>query len=300
MPAGSLTPSIERIGTITADLGECPLWNTEDARLWFMDCRRGIVHAMDPSSGQASRIDVPPPTGSFAFNHDGRLVVALKEEIALVDPRSGALERIARIDDSHPNLRLNDGTALTDGSFVVGTMHVFREPGEAPLGGLYRLSPDGRLRKLDRGFGVVNGPRVSPLDGRLYVCDSAQRLIVSYAFDGDGGLIDRRTFITTQSFDSAPDGCCFDTEGGLWTALVHASAVARFAPDGTLTHRIDVPLTHPTSLCFGGPRMTELFVTSIRDSGRLRGDGPLDGAVLRVRGCGFRGYAPSLCRLAPL
>lgn len=293
---------ITRVGAIAADLGECPLWDAGRERLWFMDCRHGRIFSIDPDGGAArdvERIDVPPPAGSFAFNDDGRLVVALKEEIALIDPRSTVAPRIvARIDDSHRHLRLNDGTAMPDGSFVVGTMHVERADGEAPLGGLYRLDPAGSLRKLDRGFGVTNGPRVSPVDGRLHVCDSFARTIVSYAVSADGGLHDRRAFVDTGALGSGPDGCCFDDSGGLWTALVRIGALARFDAAGRLTHWIDVPLAHPTALCFGGPGLRDLFVTSIRDSGRLHADGALDGAVLRLRGSGFGGYAPSLCRIA--
>ncbi len=292
-----MSPRISRVGEVTTDLGECPLWDEEAALLWFMDCRRGLIHRMDAEGEAHTQVTVPAPAGSFAFNADSRLVVALKEELALVDPAGGALQRLAQIDDSHPNLRLNDGTALAGGGFLVGTMHTFREPGEAPLGGLYRLDPGAPLRKLDRGFGVVNGPRVSPRDGRLYVCDSAQRTIYSYAFLPDGDLGDRRTFVVTEALESAPDGCAFDDEGGLWTALVHAAALGRFDTSGQLTHRIDLPLAHPTALCFGGQDMSDIFVTSIRDSGRLKSDGPLDGAVLRVRGAGFRGYPSPRCGL---
>jgi L-arabinonolactonase len=292
---------IERVGALAADLGECPLWDDGRRRLWFMDCRHGRIFSIDPEDADRGieRIDVPPPAGSFAFNDDGRLVVALKESIALVEPRSAAPPRIvARIDDSHPDLRLNDGTAMPDGSFVVGTMHVERGDGEPPLGGLYRLSPAGELRKLDRGFGVCNGPRVSPRNGRFHVCDSAARRIFSYAIDAGGGLSDRRPFVDTATLGSGPDGCCFDDRGGLWTALVRVGALARFDAGGRMTHRIDVPVAHPSALCFGGPGLADLFVTSIRDSGRLRANGALDGAVLRLRGSGFRGQAPSLCRIA--
>ena len=56
----------------------------------------------------------------MTYDLTGRLVVALKESIALVEPRSAAPPRVvARIDDRHPHLRLNDGTAMPDGSFVV-------------------------------------------------------------------------------------------------------------------------------------------------------------------------------------
>ena len=303
-----MTLDIRRIGTLAADLGECPLWDAARGRLWFMDCRHGRIlrmdaRATDPDPARAAaaepelEVTVPAPAGSFAFNHDGRLVVALKEAFALVDPDTGAVEEIGRIDEHHPDLRLNDGTALADGSFLAGTMHVGRAAGVAPLGGLYRRFPDGRLVRVERGFGVTNGPRVSPADGRLHVCDSARQLILSYAFDADGGLVDGRTFADTAPLGSSPDGCCFDVDGGLWTALVRSGALVRFAPDGRLSRRIDLPLVHPTAPCFGGPAMDQLFVTSIRDSGRLKADGPLDGALLRVTGSGFSGLEPASCRL---
>lgn len=43
--------------------------------------------------------------------------------------------------------------------------------------------------------------------------------------------------------------------------------------------------------------MDDLFVKSIRDSGRLSASGPLDGAVLKVTGLGFRGTARPLCQM---
>jgi sugar lactone lactonase YvrE len=207
------------------------------------------------------------------------------------------LRRVARIGDSHPNLRLNDGAAMPDGSFIVGTMHVFREAGEAPLGGLYRLNVDGKLHRLDTGLGVVNGPAMHPHGTRFSVCDSEARKIYSYAVGADGLLSSRFMFVDTSAFGSAPDGCCFDRDGGLWTALVHAGAIARFDAQGKLTNRIDLPLRHPASLCFGGAQLQDIYVTSISDSGRLKAGGPLDGALLRIRGSGFLGAPRPFCRM---
>lgn len=289
---------IQRLGDLTTALGECPVWHGQ--QLWLMDCREGLILAMNPDTGAvAARHEVPPPLGSFAFNgSDGDcIVLALKEEIAALDLRSGQLRTLARIEVSHPHVRLNDGISLADGSFVVGTMHVLREPEEAPLGGLYRLDTRLNLHKLDDGLGITNGPCVNPVNARLHVADSTARVIYSYAIAPDGTLADRRPFVGTAAHDSGPDGCAFDSEGGLWTALVRVGALARFDMQGRLTHRIDLPVAHPSALCFGGPEMADLFVTSIRDSGRLSASGPLDGAVLKLTGLGFRGAARPLCRM---
>lgn len=290
---------IERIGAVHAALGECPVWDAARGRLWMADCRKGLILAVAPDSGSVQSWQLPAPVGSFAFNGDDELVVALKETFALYGLTDGSLRTLAAIGDSHPNLRLNDGTPLPDGSFVAGTMHIYREDGEAPLGGLYRLDTGGRLARIAQGLGVVNGPSLHPDGTSFHVCDSAARKIYRYRMDADGQLSNPEVFVDTSDFDSAPDGCCFDQEGGLWTALVHAGAVARFDRDGRLDLRIDLPVKHPASLCFGGDALTDLYVTSISDSGRLLADGPLDGALLRIRGAGHAGAPRARCMIRP-
>lgn len=232
----------------------------------------------------------------MAFNSDGRLVLALKEEVVLFDPTSGRCQFLGRIDEQLPHLRLNDGAALPDGRFLVGTMHTLRLQGEAPLGGLYVVETNGLMHRVDRGLGVVNGPVTHPLTGALYVADSEARHI--YAYSGtDQDRWQRRLFVDTQALDSSPDGCCFDAQGGLWTALVRKGQLARFDEAGQLTHLVPVPLTHPSALCFGGDDLRDIYVTSISDSGRLRADGPLDGQVLCLRGLGFQGAIRPRCRI---
>lgn len=290
------TMKIQRLGDLKTQLGECPVWHGR--KLWLLDCRAGLVLALDPDTGAVTaRHEAPAPLGSFAFNGDDCIVLALKEDIAALDLRTGQLRSLARIEDSHPHLRLNDGTSLADGSFVVGTMHALREPGEPPLGGLYRLDTGLQLHKLDDGLGITNGPCVNPISGRLHVADSSARVIYSYAIAADGLLADKQVFIRTDAHDSGPDGCCFDSEGGLWTALVRVGALARFDMQGRLSHKVDLPVAHPSAMCFGGPEMRDLFVTTISDSGRLSASGPLDGAVLKLTGVGFRGAARPECRM---
>lgn len=291
---------IERIGTLRAALGECPVWDAARQQLWMLDCRSGALLAVDPDTGAEQRWQLPAPVGSFAFNGDDEIVVALKETFALYRLSDGTLRPLARIDDSHPHLRLNDGAPLPDGSFVAGTMHIHREAGEAPLGGLYRVDTQGVATRIAQGLGVVNGPVMHPDGSAFYVCDSAQRKILRYRMTADGQLSTPEVFVDTEALGSAPDGCCFDRDGGLWTALVHAGAIARFDATGKLDQRIDLPVAHPASLCFGGADLSDIFVTTISDSGRLLASGPLDGALLRLRGAGAVGAPRGQCRIRPV
>ncbi|WP_028604375.1 SMP-30/gluconolactonase/LRE family protein [Ottowia thiooxydans] len=287
--------NIQRLGELKTALGECPTWFEE--KLWLMDCRAGLVFALNPDTGAVTaRHEAPAPLGSFAFNQDGAIVLAMKEHIAAMSLPAGELRMLAHIGCSHPNLRLNDGIALPDGSFITGTMHLAREPGEEPLGGLYRLDTQLKLHKVDTGLGITNGPCISPTNGRLYVADSAAHCIYSYLMAADGTLSDKKVFVNTEPYHSSPDGCCFDNEGGLWTALVRAGSLIRFDQSGVPTHQIELPVKHPTALCFGGPDMSDIFITSISDSGRLSASGPMDGGVLKLTGLGFQGMARPLCR----
>ena len=52
---------------------------------------------------------------------------------------------------------------------------------------------------------------------------------------------------------------------------------------------IDMPCSRPASLMFGGPYLDILFVPSIRDSGNVRGDRPIDDALFAVHGLGVTG-----------
>ncbi len=94
---------IKRLGDLKTALGECPVWH--GAQLWLLDCRKGLIHALDPDTGQATARHVaPPPLGSFAFNGDGLdcIVLSLKEEIAALDLRTGQLRTLARIERAAP------------------------------------------------------------------------------------------------------------------------------------------------------------------------------------------------------
>ncbi|QKV54561.1 SMP-30/gluconolactonase/LRE family protein [Comamonas antarctica] len=291
-------PEIQPFGTLHTRLGECPVWDAARQWLWLIDSRDGLLLALDAQGQEQQRLELPAPLGSFALNHDGRLVVALRESVVLLDPASGRMQTLGRLQEQHPQLRLNDGAALADGRFCVGTMHTLRAPGEAPLGGLYLIDTAGRMERVDQGYGVVNGPVQHPVDGRVFVSDSAARRIHVYPAPGDAPWR-RAPFADTQRLGSAPDGACFDDQGGLWSVMVHTGEIVRFDAQGQPGQRLRVPLAHPSSLCFGGPALDELYVTSISDSGRLSASGPLDGRVLRVRGLGRRGAPRPRCAIQP-
>jgi sugar lactone lactonase YvrE len=276
--------AIRRLGETTDLLGESPCWDARADALWWVDSLTGTLRRMELETGAAERHDLPAPVGSIALCESGAIVCALKDTFARYDPASRRLETLARLPVDHPQVRLNDGKCDPWGSFLAGTMHTERRPGERVLGGLYRLGRDQQLEQLADDIGFANGPCFSP-DGRtLYLADSLERTIWSYDYAPDRPLANKRLFVRTASFDSGPDGAAVDVEGFVWVVLTRAAKLARFAPDGAVERIVELPATYPTSLCFDGAAPGLAYVTSISRSTRLVGERLDDGGLFELRG----------------
>jgi sugar lactone lactonase YvrE len=134
---------------------------------------------------------------------------------------------------------------------------------KSPIGNLYRLDADLSLHDIDQGFIISNGPCFSPDGSSLYFNDSRQQVTWRYPIDPVSGAAGPRSrLIDWGSFTGRPDGATVDAEGGLWVAEVHGRRVVRFTPDGQVDRTIEIPCERPTSVCFGGPDMGTMFITT--------------------------------------
>lgn len=243
-----------------ARLGEGPSWDGEAGVLWWVDIHNHRVHRWDPASGEDTVWETGETTGCVHPAADGRVVVALRRGVALLDPGTGALERVAELLPERPGLRLNDGKCDARGRLWVGS--VSKEEGGAAL---FRVDADGGTREMESGLTVSNGLGWSPDGATFYLTDSPARTIFAYDFDVDAGEISRRRVLAELApagADSVPDGLAVDAEGCVWSAQWGGGCVVRFAPDGRELLRVRVPVPHPTSCAFGGADGSELYVTS--------------------------------------
>ncbi|RZL92774.1 MAG: SMP-30/gluconolactonase/LRE family protein [Variovorax sp.] len=278
------TVEIRRVGETKDLLGESPCWDAQAQAVCWIDSLAGTLRRLWPATGEAEQHGLPAPVGSIAPCESGSVVAALKNSFARYDFATRKLKILARIDIDHPDVRLNDGKCDPWGNFIAGTMHINRQPGDAVLGGLYRLRPDRSVERIADGFGLTNGPCFS-LDGRtLYVADSTIRTIWAYDYAPEEPLSNQRVFVQTEGYGSGPDGATVDAQGFVWAVLPRIGKMARFAPDGRLERMVELPATHPTSLCFGGPRFDLAYVTSISKSTHLAGPLPQDGGLFELTG----------------
>ena len=98
---------------------------------------------------------------------------------------------------------------------------------------------------------------------RSIFADSAARRIYAYDYRRrDGAISNRRTFVTVPRDEGVPDGLTVDAEGFVWCAHWFGACVIRYDPDGKIERRIPIPASRTSSLAFGGPELTDIFVTS--------------------------------------
>ncbi|MDE1950819.1 MAG: SMP-30/gluconolactonase/LRE family protein, partial [Burkholderiales bacterium] len=86
MPA---TAPLTRVGDQTDILGESPLWDERAQALYWIDIRRPALRRMNGADGRIETWTLPALVGSIALAEDGRLLVAMGDEVTLFEPASG-------------------------------------------------------------------------------------------------------------------------------------------------------------------------------------------------------------------
>ncbi len=242
-------------------LGECPIWRRGEDALYWIDVRGKALQRLSLADGGRRRWSLPEMIGSWAISGAGRALVALETEIARLDLAAGSLERVAAPHLGLSDMRFNDGRCDPRGRFWVGSMN---DRTREPVGGLYRLGGAGCERVLD-GVAVPNSLCWSP-DGRaMYFSDGREPVISVFDYDpATGAPSNRREFARLEAGAGVPDGATVDRTGCLWCAIYGTGALHRYAPDGALIERIELPISQPTHCAFGGPDYATMFVTTAR------------------------------------
>ncbi|MEU2876155.1 SMP-30/gluconolactonase/LRE family protein [Streptomyces sp. NPDC007070] len=260
-----------------AELGEGPTWDPAAGRLIWLDILACRVHTYDPVTGRRTVRTTEQHVGAAKPRAGGGLVLNLRDGVGLLDP-DGAFRWLHR--EPVPGRRGNDAAVAPDGSLWAGTMRY----DEAEGGGtLSRLTGDGSVETVLSDVTVSNGTGWSP-DGRLmYYVDTPTRRID--VFDHDGGRVaNRRQLALVEEGAGFPDGLTVDAEGCVWVALWDGGAVRRYTPTGELDRIVRLPVPRPTACAFGGPALTDLYITTARVG--LTAPHPLAGALLVVPDAG--------------
>lgn len=258
----------EPLTDLRCGVGESPVWDDRRCILFFVDISAPAVYGVRLDGSGLRRWPMPETVGSIGLGESGRLIVALKHRLAVLDPESGGLEPLADVPGEPGTSRLNDGKAGPDGAFWVGSMDM--RPEREAIGSLYRVDGAGTVtRVLERQAKVSNGLAWAP-DGRtLFHSDSRSAWIDRYDFEPASGRIGGRTRIAEAIAEAVgrPDGAACDAEGFYWSAGVSAGRLNRWSREGRLVASQPVPAPAPTMPCFCGEALRTLVVTTLQPSG---------------------------------
>lgn len=286
----------KHIKTVTASrisqepdlLGESPVWDDQIGRLYWVDSVSRKIRYYHPVDDTHGEIAVPSMIGSVGLGQSGHLVAGLVDGIYDIEIETGAATPLFKPDPPNERVRFNDGRMDRQGRFVCGGMGIYAEP----MGELVRVTAGGEAEVLANGVRISNTLSFSPDGKTMYFADSLDRVVRAYRYgDGEEVLTEPRMLVDTKPFASGPDGATVDSEGYIWIALVQVGKIARFTPEGDLDALIEAPTDMPTCMCFGGPDLATLYVTSIKDSGSGRAISrhPLGGHLFAIDGLGVTG-----------
>jgi sugar lactone lactonase YvrE len=273
------------------ELGEAPVWcRTSETLYWIDVVRPGRVFHWRTTADRVDFWDFDDLVTGLNLIEGGSLLVHGRNRILRFDPASGESFSLYSLPPSDAPMRFNDGHCDPSGRLWVGTMPNNIDDDGAPVdivdrSGRICAITSGSSRTIEAQLGCPNAICWSPDGSTFYIADSCDGWLYSYAFNDSAGTIsDRRRFCRFEGF-GVPDGAAVDREGHIWNARWGAGAVVRIRPDGTLDRVVRLPVSQPTSCCFGDGDRRTLYITSARfslTSDKLEAE-PSAGGVFSIR-----------------
>ncbi|MGH9106838.1 MAG: SMP-30/gluconolactonase/LRE family protein [Acidimicrobiales bacterium] len=254
---------------VHTELGEGPVWDERSEGLLFVDILGQRVHSFWPRSGRHANFGVGRAVGAVVLHEGGGLVLAAHDAFYLCSPDGSELEAFGDLKVNGAKVRFNDGKVDPRGRFFAGTMDWDESQ---PLGCLYMLAADGNVSVAVEEVTVSNGLAWSADEATMYYIDSPRHSVDAFDFDPETGALSNRR-VVAEVTGGSPDGMAIDAEGCLWVACWGGARVERLDPrDGRRLGQVLLPTSQVTSVAFGGPELSDLYVTTARSR--------LDGAQL--------------------
>jgi gluconolactonase len=238
---------------------EAPLWDPDTAQLLVSDVMAGGVYAVT-ATGTEAVVEHRRGIGGLARHESGGLVVAGRN---LAVKHGGETHVLAGPASDSATVRYNDLTVSKSGQVLVGSIDA--EPGgrvHRP-GHLHLVDLDGSVTAVAADIDKTNGLGFSPDESRLYHVDTGRGVIWAHPVSSDGTIHpDRSPLIRID--DGVPDGLAVAADGSVWVAVADrdgAGYVLVISPEAEVIDWIRLDDPSVTSLCFGGPTLSSVYVT---------------------------------------
>jgi sugar lactone lactonase YvrE len=261
----TLQPSTFTTITSQCFLGEGPLWIASLGCFFWVDIERGNLHRYHLETEKLEIRHFPHRLAVVLEGQNGKLVLGLDRRLVRYDWETQEIETLCEVEADLPLNRFNDGKVDPQGRIWIGTLStLFTEA----AGSLYRFGSDLQPKVQLENLTISNGMAWTADQRTFYFIDTPTKKIQEFAFDTDSGEIKfRRIAVEIPEGLGFPDGMCIDGEGMLWVAHYAGAGVYRWNPEtGRLLDKIELPVPHVTSCCFGGENMDIMLITSAQEN----------------------------------
>lgn len=215
-----------------------------------------------PAGGAASEAFKVLPEGSVGnairFDRNGTMFIADYKKHNIFAISKGATEPSVWFHSDEMN-QPNDITIARD-----GTIYASDPNWKGREGHIWRIAKaadgtvQGQIMSAPRAMGTTNGIDLSPDGKTLYVGESSNGQVWSYAIRGND-LTDAKLVKAFQP--DTIDGLRTDVAGRLYVARILKGTIALMKPNGAVEREIVLKGKEPTNLAFGGSDGKTVFVT---------------------------------------
>lgn len=241
-------------------IGEGPIWNESEKRLYYTNGMGNEICMFDISTGELKVRPFEKGAAAFAFDRENRLIVSSFNCGVFIlnddDTTQGIYDT-----EKYPIKYCNDMKVGPDGRLYVGTQSgKMAGTSDATDGKLYSIDKSGNVRVLLDNISVSNGLEWSIDEKLFYHTDSVTQIIKEYAFDLESGDIK----YTGRSLKVPNvDGFTIDENGNIYAACWgHGYVAVIDTKEFKIKSHMQVPVKAPSSCGFAGENMDILAITT--------------------------------------
>ena len=267
---------VTAVGDYRAELGETPVWCQRTQSLLWVDILAQRVLRYWPETKKTEIHDLPSITSAVLLTEKRNLFLLVSiDGIHLYDYDLKSRQTICGYFGAE-GTRPNEAAIAPDGSLWFGTLDLKEEKNN---GAWYRYEAgaDAPEMMLDN-VGITN--TLVWYEGKVWFADTRKNRFYS----ANARRINPQKISCFSSGDKSPDGSALAQNGWLITACWGSHCLLRQQINQGELLTLDtapVPVTQPSCCTFGGPDMTELYITSARKT--LEAPHGLEGALLHVQ-----------------
>ena len=275
----SLDPNQLEVVATGYTFTEGPVW--DGSRLIFSDIPQDKVYVYTPGEGAPAVLYTPSALANgHTFDREGRLINAEHGSGAVTrwTAEGGRQVVVDKWQGKHLNspndlvVRQADGMLFfTDPPYGLrNAWQGVQRSDELGFSGVFAFDEaTSRMVMIDDTLARPNGIAFSPDETTLYVSDSATQTLWAYTIASDGSASDKRLVIdlTDKEKPGSVDGVRVDRRGLVFMTCPGGICVVQ-ASTGRLLERVETPKP-ATNLAWGGPALSQLYITAQSDVYRL-------------------------------